>query len=110
MDLDAFNKATTQLTRDYFPDARARRVDVLADGVEVAAVRLVVAELDHEVSFVALACFAPRPPLVGGECLYVSIGSLGRKSANLGTVLSTSLVYPSTVSYPSSPASPAESV
>ena len=47
MDLDAFNKATTQLTRDYFPDARARRVDVLADGVEVAAVRLVVAQLVH---------------------------------------------------------------
>ena len=65
MDLDAFNKATTQLTRDYFPDARARRVDVLADGVEVAAVRLVVAELDHEVSFVALrplACPTAQTP------------------------------------------------
>ena len=52
--------------QEHVPDARTRRVvDVLANGVEVAAVRLVVAELDHEVSFVALrplACPTAQTP------------------------------------------------
>ena len=35
--------------QEHVPDARARRVvDVLADGVEVAATRFVVVELVHE--------------------------------------------------------------
>ena len=41
--------------QENLPDARARRVvDVLADGVEIAATCLVVAELGHEVCFVIL--------------------------------------------------------
>ena len=47
--------------QEHVPDVRARRVvDVLADGVEVAATRFVVAELVHEGSFVALRLLAPR--------------------------------------------------
>ena len=52
--------------QEHVPDARTRRVvDVLADGVEVAAVRLVGAELDQELLFVdlrPLACPTAQNP------------------------------------------------
>ena len=52
--------------QEHVPDARTRRVvDVLADGVEVAATRFVVAELVHEDLFVALrplACPTAQNP------------------------------------------------